>query len=922
MASSPKQLASLINLTPTAPILRSAVGTCKSLSEEALFKGINMVSASNNEVVFFGGSDCRDYLVGSTACSGTPASNPGRYWNFGTDPANVAITSSAPSLTTMGGTVPTNAGMATARGLDLNGNPIVVAYGGMSLRASNGFGSLDTSSKIYYLYNDSLTTKPTWGTYTVPTGAGPPALSNASLVYSHVTGKFYLFGGYNSGLTSGNVTNGNSGDTWELSVSSSTPSCGVATSATCNFSWRLLNSSSGLSCYPNCPQARRSHRMVEANYNYFNAPAEPLCTNASQPCSFGLFMTGGTPDGVSYLSDRWMFDPTANGGNGNWQNVASFPPRIFAAMASASYYVPSGNGDAHRAILFGGETAMEDPVAVSSGYFVPPTLGDTWMYDYTSQSWNLVKLYGRRYMTGFTGASLLSQNQAREASLTTDTTTSLLAPPPLSGAIMVTRTLKKASHLLGGAATKLAIPEVFLFGGRGKDGLIQPLSKVYKFCAGSTGEKPYPYTFIGSSDTVPSPDDASCDGYDRDVNPNSSSPNSGYTGRWLYKTPPNTGQDTKTNMDPATVGAFLGAATYDTARDLIILFGGISTPGVAITDTASLSANTSGTIYEYTPPSSSDTTVSGSTQYSGVRAGYWNEVKACQESTGIPTARYAHNLGFDSVSRTVYVAGGYAMPGSSSNGQLLTQVYQDGSTTTPEVWAAVRFDSSNPAGIPGQGIPPVILGDSSNQFPCYYWSQVSQFANSSASTSDNRPPTTGVAHAAGVFIPSSGFNTGYYTMFDQACVGSGPIASNDATINKLLVGGAYFDIDRSQLAANENLILNLTFLPLGPNNQGPDQSFLAAGDTAVFRVNLIRTGQSGDLIRQLLQPRDFTYASTDIYPQVAQKIAVVAPPNGQIRQEQILIPLSVDPAIDRIHVERYSGSGVLIDATLMRMGPR
>ena len=41
---------------------------------------------------------------------------------------------------------------------------------------------------------------------------------------------------------------------------------------------------------------------------------------------------------------------------------------------------------------------------------------------------------------------------------------------------------------------------------------------------------------------------------------------------------------------------------------------------------------------------------------------------------------------------------------------------------------------------------------------------------------------------------------------------------------------------------------------------------------------------------------------------------------GQIAQEQIFIPLSTDPNIDRIRIERYSGSGLLIDASLYRLG--
>jgi hypothetical protein len=158
-------------------------------------------------------------------------------------------------------------------------------------------------------------------------------------------------------------------------------------------------------------------------------------------------------------------------------------------------------------------------------------------------------------------------------------------------------------------------------------------------------------------------------------------------------------------------------------------------------------------------------------------------------------------------------------------------------------------------------------------------------------------------------------------MFDKACIKSGPISSTDPTVNKLLVGGAYFDIDRTQLGANENLILNLTFIPMGTSNTEPDQSTYSSAESAIFTVNLVKTGESGDQIRQRPQPRDLIYASTESYPQAAQNIAVIAPPTGQIREEQILIPLSIDPGIDRIEVRRKSGSGILVKANLYRLGP-
>jgi hypothetical protein len=874
-----------------------------------LLKGINITSNAANEVVYFGGSDCKYFLTDATTCSsGTwPTQyNPGAYWVMGQDPASTFNPSASnyPSNITMTGSgtapylPPRNAGMSAARGLDPSGNPIIVAWGGMSATTVQ-----DNSGYIYYLYNQSGT--PTWGYYLVPTGSGPAGLTNASLVYSHVTKKFYLYGGYSPTL-------GTVGNVWELSVSSTgnSANCGVQTSASCIFTWRLIDSTVGQTCYPNCPTARRAHRMVEVNYNNYtlssNPAAEPTCNSASQPCSFGIFMQGGTAEGTNFLSDRWMFDPTANSGAGHWQLVSEFPPRTLAALSNVDYTIPSNGTVAHRAVLFGGETGLQSPAgipgAAGTGYFVPPTLGDTWMYDYDTNSWNRVTLYGRRFDSSFAPSfPLMSETDARASSLITDTSTSLLSPPPVSGAIMVNRTLSKANHLATERSTTLAIPEIFLFGGRKKDGTYQTYRQVFKFCAGSTGEKPYPNSLKGTG--VPAPDDASCDAYDATTNPNSPSPAAGYVGRWLYKTPSDTAP-----FNSADTGSFMGAGAYDTLHDLIVLYGGMkpATASAAITDSTQWAADSK--LIEYTPPSrtaATSTTSQINGSYAVIPACTCVSTSPCPE----PTARYGHTFAYDSHIQSLVVAGGYDISG---NPLTQTQTYKDGRTyQIPEVWTAKRMDSDQTS---------TSAVDSTNStFPCYYWSQVTLFGNS-IDDSATAPPLTGIAHATSIYIPSNGYGTGFYTTFDNSCINSGPIYSQDPNVSKLLAGGAYIDIDRSQLERNENLILNLTFLPLGPLNTHSDQNYLATTETAVFKVHLIKTGQSGDTIRQQLQPRYRTYAGTDQFPEVVQDVAVLAPPTGYPRQEQIYLPLSTDPGIDRIRIERYSGNAILIDASIYRLG--
>jgi hypothetical protein len=862
---------------------------------------------AENQVVYFGGADCRDYLTDPNAIctnwdpsAAIPLGNPGKYWVFGADPGNsfaaTGVTapypaSQRPPSIVMAGSPPLNAGMAAARGVDSNNNPLIVAVGGMTHA-----NKVDSSNIIYYLYNNGNV--PTWATATV---SGPGGFGNASLVFSHVTGKFYLYGGYTS------ATSPSSSEMWALTIT--TPGC--ATSGGCTFSWSNISTTNGLTCFPNCPPARRSHRMVEVNYNYFNSPREPTCTSPSQPCSFGLFMQGGTATGFApYLNDTWMFDPTANNGKGHWQLMGELPPRTLSAMASLDYTPTATQSTVHRAVLFGGETGLQDPLTVTSanGYFVPPTLGDTWMYDYDNSSWNRVKLYGERFenaVTAATTAPLLSETEARAASNISDTTTQMMSPPPTSGGIMVTRTLSRKNHLTTDTPTQLAIPEVYFFGGRKKDGYYNLLSSVFKFCAGSTGEKPATTSFKGTAMPVTSVDDASCDAYDAGNNPNSLSPVSSFVGRWLPKVPTGTGAAV-----PAQRASFMGAGTYDAAHDLIILFGGLF-PGAAPYSTTSVlntsNSATDSTIWEYTPPSSS---VSGTPTFNGT----WATVASCAESPETPTGRYGHSIGYDTAKNILIVAGGYDV-----NGNLLvqTETFSDNRTTTiPEIWSAYRVDDTLAGGLASQNIPPVTTGP----FPCYYWSRVTTFGNVD-SVASRLPPTSGVAHAASAFVEASGYNTGYYTTNDPSCYNAGPIASSDTNISKLLVGGVYIDLDRKQLGVYENLLLNLTILPLGTTNVNSDLTQLSSDQSAIFKVHLIHTGQSGDDVRQVKQPRTLTYTASDLYPQLVPDVAVVAPPVGEIRQEQVYLPISIDPTIDRIRIERYSGNAILIDASVYRLGP-
>lgn len=174
-----------------------------------------------------------------------------------------------------------------------------------------------------------------------------------------------------------------------------------------------------------------------------------------------------------------------------------------------------------------------------------------------------------------------------------------------------------------------------------------------------------------------------------------------------------------------------------------------------------------------------------------------------------------------------------------------------------------------------------------------------------------------------------GYQSDYYSIFDNACLGAGPLVSIDPSITKKLIGGVYFDLDRSQLNATENLLLHLTFFPVGYHTQIPDAGNNSdvlinadMNDLPIIKIHLYRTGETLDTLQQIFQPRALTYADTTGYPLTVDSFLTLSAPYGQIREEQIFIPLAAYPSVDRIRVERFSGSLIFISASLYRMGAR
>ncbi|MBI4924911.1 MAG: hypothetical protein HY843_03220 [Bdellovibrio sp.] len=168
------------------------------------------------------------------------------------------------------------------------------------------------------------------------------------------------------------------------------------------------------------------------------------------------------------------------------------------------------------------------------------------------------------------------------------------------------------------------------------------------------------------------------------------------------------------------------------------------------------------------------------------------------------------------------------------------------------------------------------------------------------------------------FRQSSFQNFGFYSFLDAECEKLGPLQSSASSLNKLMAGGVYIDLDRSFLATNENLILHLTYLPLPiilTEDSDPTYPIWP-----IFRIHLLQTGESLADLENAFQPRNLFYTSDSNVQKIAYTFAVLSPQTQEVREDQIFIPLSMNPKVDRIQIERYSGSAMLLEASLIRSG--
>lgn len=900
-----------------------------------------------NHFIVFGGTNCRDYWINGQGNTCPGASGPSKqifanqsyYWSLSSTPvgssrvaasyfaaqagatqsAIIAATPSTSQLSTNVHGHPRFAGMAAAQGFESSGSRIIVAWGGVgkvttSTSSSNELGIVE-NRRIYYLVRntppaggDTLT----WQIADLPLSTPQPkAKVDATMIYSHVTNSFYLFGGLESGPLNA------SSETWQL-----TPSCtGTSPNQTCTFAWKNLTDSGYLSCSPNCtrgPTGRFGHQMVEANLNrtidgslaitsnYF---ANAVCT-ASSPCSFAIFLEGGrSGDGANFFSDRWLFDPTANAGYGHWSRLDEMPERYLSATVALQYR--AGNRTVERAVMFGGQAGLSNPSRAatspngSTRVITPLTFGDTLIFNFEEQKWLRPVLLGQGVRNFSIASDSRSEFERRQTfplltagAADTRDWLAKLTPPPLAGHRMVVRTMPRATLGAGDHPTPLQIPQVFLIGGRKIDGSLASASDVWKFCIGTPGETWGKKTSASAySHDSTQPQDARCDVYHETENASSGGATDEPLGRWMYR------QANDSLLGSALPGAYLAGVTYDSKRDRILLYGGIASNLHTSAPSLNNSDSDAGSVYEYTPPSRSLTPfedpISATPNYLSSVTGTWRKVSACSDSTSLPAGRYDHHFHYIEAQQTLLVVGGRSASGSS-----LTQTWTaDGSSTSqviPEVWKAY-FDATN---------------------TCWHWSQLTTFGNTELEAGISQIPTDGLSGGLSIAFTGGTTRTGYYTLHDSACVGAGPIVSEDAAISKSLAGGSYFDLDRKKLGARENLLLQLTFIPLGSENTDPAGEAIEPTNQAYFRVHLIDAGDyTGSSTAGAVQPRHILFQDEERFPKVVHTLSVLAPPQGSIRQEQLILPISIDSSINRIRIERVKGSAIFIDATLHRLAP-
>lgn len=168
------------------------------------------------------------------------------------------------------------------------------------------------------------------------------------------------------------------------------------------------------------------------------------------------------------------------------------------------------------------------------------------------------------------------------------------------------------------------------------------------------------------------------------------------------------------------------------------------------------------------------------------------------------------------------------------------------------------------------------------------------------------------------------YNTNFYRVRDDWCYGQGPIISTDVETTKAFVGGVNIDLDRDSLGEGEDLLMNITYHALSSNFSSASNwpGLQNTQDQTILKVRMGQTGLGWSNLMSILQPRIWSFYQSTSYPILWQEVASLEDPLGSLRTEQVVLPISKNPSIDRIRVERVRGSFHLFQIDLYRLGDR
>lgn len=163
----------------------------------------------------------------------------------------------------------------------------------------------------------------------------------------------------------------------------------------------------------------------------------------------------------------------------------------------------------------------------------------------------------------------------------------------------------------------------------------------------------------------------------------------------------------------------------------------------------------------------------------------------------------------------------------------------------------------------------------------------------------------------------------FYRVRDAWCSKQGRYRMDiDPEATKSYVGGVNIDLDRSELAPGEDLLMNITYQAF---NGGASWPYLAPDamdelDATQLQVNLVGTKHRLDTLLNAPQPRSWSDDGDSQIPVYMKTIATLRDPYAGLRTEQVFIPISQNGLIDRIRIERVRGSFQLYQIDLYRIG--